>query len=276
MTENQQPELEVSIDFADLPEAYFIDPNDRPLGTLITFPSLVKKNYKGIRLRKTRRGATYTEHSNIVKILTKQAITGVILLGDENNLVHIDQDVKGDFHLGLWHNAQISIGKETTAIFLQVEIKRGIVSIGEQCMLSNIWIQASDMHGVWCLKTKKQLNQGGFNITIEDGVWLARACSIVRPVTIGKGSIVAFGAVVTKDVPPCSIAAGNPARITQRNVTWTRHLHNQLELNQHISSMDLEAELVNLNLSKLGWLNKISKPARKLQHYLLRRSKHHG
>lgn len=50
-------------------------------------------------------------------------------------------------------------------------------------------------------------------ISIEDDCWLGSNSVILAGVTIGKGSIVAAGAVVTKDVPPYSIVAGVPATI---------------------------------------------------------------
>jgi acetyltransferase-like isoleucine patch superfamily enzyme len=50
-------------------------------------------------------------------------------------------------------------------------------------------------------------------IVIEDDCWLASGSIILAGVTLGKGSIVAAGAVVTKDVPPYSIVAGSPARV---------------------------------------------------------------
>lgn len=49
------------------------------------------------------------------------------------------------------------------------------------------------------------------------------ARSIILPgVRIGNGSIIGSGSVVTKDVPPASIAAGNPARVIRRNVETGR------------------------------------------------------
>jgi acetyltransferase-like isoleucine patch superfamily enzyme len=50
-------------------------------------------------------------------------------------------------------------------------------------------------------------------IVIEDDCWIAANAVITAGVTIGKHSVVAAGAVVTKDIPPFSVAVGNPAKI---------------------------------------------------------------
>jgi len=50
-------------------------------------------------------------------------------------------------------------------------------------------------------------------IIIEDYAWISYGCSILKGVTIGKGAIVGACSVVTKDVPPWTVVAGNPARI---------------------------------------------------------------
>lgn len=52
-------------------------------------------------------------------------------------------------------------------------------------------------------------------VVIEDKVWIAINTLVLRGVTIGYGSIVAAGAVVTKDVPPYSVVAGNPAQVVK-------------------------------------------------------------
>ncbi len=56
-------------------------------------------------------------------------------------------------------------------------------------------------------------------IVIGDDCWLGASCSILAGVTIGQGSIVAAGAVVTRDVPPFSIVGGVPARIIKTRLT---------------------------------------------------------
>lgn len=47
---------------------------------------------------------------------------------------------------------------------------------------------------------------------VEDDVWIGHRVTIIGPVKIGAGSIVAAGSLVTKDVPPCEIWGGVPAR----------------------------------------------------------------
>ena len=50
-------------------------------------------------------------------------------------------------------------------------------------------------------------------IVIEDDVWLSYRCTVLKGVTIGKGAVVATGAIVTRDVPPYSVVGGIPAKI---------------------------------------------------------------
>lgn len=53
-------------------------------------------------------------------------------------------------------------------------------------------------------------------ITIEDGCWICSGATVCGGVTIGENSIVAAGAVVTRDVPPNSIVAGVPAKVLRK------------------------------------------------------------
>ena len=58
------------------------------------------------------------------------------------------------------------------------------------------------------------------SVVIEDNVWIGCRSIILKGVTIGKGSVVAAGSIVTHDVPPGCLVAGNPARVIKENVTW--------------------------------------------------------
>ncbi len=48
---------------------------------------------------------------------------------------------------------------------------------------------------------------------IGENCWIATHVIFVRGVTVGEGAVIGMGAVVTKDVPPLAVVAGNPARV---------------------------------------------------------------
>lgn len=50
-------------------------------------------------------------------------------------------------------------------------------------------------------------------IVIEDDCWLGTGVKVLDGVTIGRGSVIGAGAVVTKDIPPYSVAVGVPAKV---------------------------------------------------------------
>lgn len=58
---------------------------------------------------------------------------------------------------------------------------------------------------------------------VEENCFIGARALIMPGVTIGRNSIVAAGAIVTKDVPPFSIAAGNPARIVRSDIKVGRY-----------------------------------------------------
>lgn len=71
-------------------------------------------------------------------------------------------------------------------------------------------------------------------ITIKDGCWICSGVTICGGVTIGENSIVAAGSVVTRDIPPNSIAAGIPAKVLReideedRMNVWETYMRNEV------------------------------------------------
>jgi len=57
-------------------------------------------------------------------------------------------------------------------------------------------------------------SKGG--IIIEDGVWLGMGAKVMDGVRIGQGAVIGANAVVTKDIPPYSIAVGVPADVIRK------------------------------------------------------------
>lgn len=63
-------------------------------------------------------------------------------------------------------------------------------------------------------------------IVIEDYAWIGSRAIILKGVTVGRGAVIAAGAVVTEDVPPFAIVGGNPAKfIRMRGVTEFTYRH---------------------------------------------------
>lgn len=87
------------------------------------------------------------------------------------------------------------------------------VTLGNDVMLGpNVVI--NDSNHLFIDKDTPITKQGhtAEEIVIEDDVWIAANCVILKGVHIGKGAVVAAGSVVTKDVPPYAVVAGVPAR----------------------------------------------------------------
>ena len=89
---------------------------------------------------------------------------------------------------------------------------------------------------------------------IGNDVWIGHGAQIMAGVTIGDGAIVASGAVVSKDVPPYAVVAGNPAvikkfRVSPQFITpllrlkWWRHAPWQLD---HLDPSNINAFVIGL------------------------------
>ncbi len=90
----------------------------------------------------------------------------------------------------------------------------GFIQIGNHVMMSPRVSLYAENH-TYADVTRSMKEQGVTRefIIIEDDCWIASHAVVVAGVTIGRGSIIAAGTVVTKDVPPYSIVAGVPGRI---------------------------------------------------------------
>ena len=66
-------------------------------------------------------------------------------------------------------------------------------------------------------------------ITIGDNCWLASNVVVTGGVTIGEGCVIGAGSVVTKDIPPHSLAVGNPCKVI-RQITEADSIRNREDL----------------------------------------------
>lgn len=102
------------------------------------------------------------------------------------------------------------------------------IAAGEKVILGNNVLIASKVfisdinHGSYTMEhsdspdlppAKRKLSTNP--VFIEDNVWLGESVCVLPGVTIGKGSIIGSLSVVTKDIPPFSIAVGSPAKVVK-------------------------------------------------------------
>lgn len=131
------------------------------------------------------------------------------------NLVCLDSGVIIRAHDG----GQVEIGEHTYIGPYSSLVGHGKIEIGKDCRIASH--SSICAHNYNFNETTKAICEQGVNfkgIKIEDNCWLGSGVKVVDGVTIAKGSVIGTGAVVTKDIPPYSIAVGVPAKvISERN-----------------------------------------------------------
>ncbi len=90
----------------------------------------------------------------------------------------------------------------------------GFIKIGKDCMVASHSSLYANNH-IFADPERPFREQGvsSEGIVIEDDCWLGTGVRVLDGVTIGKGSVIGAGSVVTKDIPPYSVAVGVPARV---------------------------------------------------------------
>ena len=111
-------------------------------------------------------------------------------------------------------HAFIKIGRDSLVGEYSVIRGQGGVTVGDRVYTSP-GTQIIAVNHVFDDPERPFVEQGitAQGIVIEDDVWLGSNCVITDGVRVGKGAVVAAGAVVTKDVPPHTIVAGVPAKV---------------------------------------------------------------
>ncbi|BBO80267.1 hypothetical protein DSCO28_08330 [Desulfosarcina ovata subsp. sediminis] len=111
---------------------------------------------------------------------------------------------------------QVAIGEDTSvnAYSILVGVKNGPITIGNGVRIAPHVMMFANNHRFanTDIPIHKQAGKAG-PITVEDDVWIAGMVMITAGVHIGHGSVIGAGAVVTKDIPPWSVAVGVPARV---------------------------------------------------------------
>ncbi len=93
------------------------------------------------------------------------------------------------------------------------------ITIGDGATIARgVYIYDGDHHSI-IDENNNPLNDAA-PIYIGKHVWVGVKATILKGVTIGDGSVIAAGAVVTNDIPQNCLAAGVPAKVIKKNVNW--------------------------------------------------------
>lgn len=90
----------------------------------------------------------------------------------------------------------------------------GPVTIGNEVRMGQHIILSGLNHGYQNVTAPPRMQEVTISeIKVEDEAWIGANSAVIAGVTIGKHAVIAAGSVVTKDIPPYSVAVGNPARV---------------------------------------------------------------
>jgi len=107
--------------------------------------------------------------------------------------------------------AKLTIGSDCGFSGTVVAAAESIV-IGDRVLCgANSTITDTDWHGVY--PSERRAVGRSAPVSIQDDVWIGVGAVVLKGVTIGHGSVVAAGSLVTRSLPPLVVAGGNPARV---------------------------------------------------------------
>ena len=142
---------------------------------------------------------------------------GTIIIGDDVRIGNRSTIIVG---LKVFPEATLEIGARTILGYMNLISVAQRVSIGNDCLFAGeVKILDNNSHSLDFEDRRRHAPLAPEHVApvvIEDDVWIGTNCIVLKGVTIGRGAVVAAGAVVTRDVPAFTVAAGNPARIVKQ------------------------------------------------------------
>lgn len=153
------------------------------------------------------------------------------LLPNRGEGVYLQGPIYFDF------GAHTSMGKGSYANFNFTVLDEGKVTIGESVFIGPNVSLLTPIHPLCYQDRNAFFNEKTGHVTnleragaiiIGDNCWLGGSVTVCGGVTIGEGCVIGAGAVVTRDIPPNSLAAGNPCRVI-RQITEADRLSNHPE-----------------------------------------------
>jgi acetyltransferase-like isoleucine patch superfamily enzyme len=174
----------------------------------------------------------------------RASLNGIVhLAGDDSTVTFHAGSISDELHIHVGTRASVEIGPNCRLGKMQIYTTQdNSVSIGANASFTyetrlhllepsslrigsgvlfadRVYITTSDMHSIIDVETGERINPSR-DVNISDRVWLGMQVTVLKGASIGSGSIIGACSVVSGDIPPLSIASGQPARVTRQGVTW--------------------------------------------------------
>lgn len=146
------------------------------------------------------------------------AVTRIQLDGGSHTEIDGYVEIGNGCFIRVADSAQLRIGDKTYINSGTRISSSDSVVIGRGCLIGfDVLIQDNDYHSMVVDGVRRPTKAP---IVIGDRVWIGARAIILKGVTIGPGSVVGAGAVVTRDVPANSLVVGSPTQIVRRGIEW--------------------------------------------------------
>jgi acetyltransferase-like isoleucine patch superfamily enzyme len=116
-------------------------------------------------------------------------------------------------HTVIWGNEGVSLGDDVEINNFCHIFGAGGVEIGARTLISACCSITSLTHEERVAQRNSLVKS---KVIVEEDCWLGTGAIVLPGVRIGRGSIIGAGAVVSRDIPPCSVAIGVPARVVRQ------------------------------------------------------------
>jgi acetyltransferase-like isoleucine patch superfamily enzyme len=126
-------------------------------------------------------------------------------------------DLKGLHNLSIGRNVSIPKGSTFYCTEAPLTIGDNVVFGPRPTIITGD--HRIDVVGKFIIDSHDKLPENDAPVVIEDDVWTGANVTILKGVTVGRGSVIAAGAVVTKSCPPYSIIGGVPAKVLKFRFT---------------------------------------------------------
>lgn len=149
----------------------------------------------------------------------RNSITAQLIVAKLFRHVGEDAFIRAPVFVDFGHN--ISVGPRTFINFNLTALDVAPIVIGADCQIATNVQLLTPTHPLDA-DLRRQRYESAEAITIGDNVWLGGGVIVCPGVTIGNNCVIGAGSVVTRDVPPDSLAVGSPARVVRNLAERTR------------------------------------------------------